>query len=120
MTVSELAPAQVADWAAQVRASGLTPYVLDVREDWERDAAHVQPQAATQGFVLLTEPLSRLGASLDRLPDDPDTPIACLCHHGVRSFHVAHFLAQQGHDAVWNITGGIDAWALIDPAIGRD
>ena len=119
MTVSELAPAQVADWAAQVRASGLTPYVLDVREDWERDAAHVQPQAATQGFVLLTEPLSRLGASLDRLPDDPDTPIACLCHHGVRSVHVAHFLAQQGHDAVWNITGGIDAWALIDPAIGR-
>ncbi|MFZ1364716.1 MAG: sulfurtransferase, partial [Brachymonas denitrificans] len=84
MTVSELAPAQVADWAAQVRASGLTPYVLDVREDWERDAAHVQPQAATQGFVLLTEPLSRLGASLDRLPEDPDTPIACLCHHGVR------------------------------------
>ena len=54
MTVSELAPAQIADWAAQVRASGLTPYVLDVREDWERNAAHVQPQAADQRFVLLT------------------------------------------------------------------
>lgn len=119
MAVTELAPAQVAEWAAQVRADGLTPYILDVREDWEREAAHVQAQAAAQGFVLLTEPLSGLGAALARLPDDPDTPLACLCHHGVRSFHVAHFLHQQGHDAIWNITGGIDAWATQDPTIAR-
>ena len=117
--VAELAPAQVADWAEQMRADGLTPYVLDVREDWEREAAPVEQQAAAQGFVLLTEPMSRLGAALDRLPDDPDTPLACLCHHGVRSYHVAHFLHQQGHDAIWNITGGIDAWATVDPAIPR-
>lgn len=119
MSVSELAPAQVAEWAARLRASGQTPCVLDVREDWELATAHVRLQANAQGFTLLAIPMSRLESALDELPHDPDAPIACLCHHGVRSFHVAHFLQQQGYDHIWNITGGMDAWAAVDPSIAR-
>jgi rhodanese-related sulfurtransferase len=30
--------------------------------------------------------------------------------------HVALFLARQGHDPVFNLAGGIDAWAReVDP-----
>ncbi|HET7794940.1 MAG TPA: rhodanese-like domain-containing protein, partial [Rhizobacter sp.] len=38
-------------------------------------------------------------------------PILGLCHHGVRSLQVVAFLARQGYEHVYNIAGGIDAWA---------
>jgi rhodanese-related sulfurtransferase len=43
---------------------------------------------------------------------DPERPLACLCHHGVRSQQVAMFLARQGFEHVVNIAGGIDAWSI--------
>ena len=49
---------------------------------------------------------------------DPGQPVVCFCHHGARSAHVAMFLARQGYGDVYNLTGGIDAWARqIDPAM---
>jgi rhodanese-related sulfurtransferase len=43
-----------------------------------------------------------------------------MCHHGMRSLQVAHFLAQHGYVDVYNLSGGIDAWsAFIDPQVAR-
>jgi rhodanese-related sulfurtransferase len=48
---------------------------------------------------------------------DASRPIVCVCHHGMRSMQVAAFLARRGFDDVWNLTGGIDAWAReVDPS----
>ncbi len=33
-------------------------------------------------------------------------------HHGGRSLRVTQFLRANGYDAVSNVGGGIDAWAL--------
>lgn len=50
-----------------------------------------------------------------------DHPIACLCHHGMRSQQVAHYLAQNGFTAVVNLQGGIAAWrsslTAVSPSI---
>jgi rhodanese-related sulfurtransferase len=49
-----------------------------------------------------------------------DLPLAVLCHSGVRSNRVAHWLAENGFARVANIAGGIDAWATeIDPGLAR-
>ena len=58
-------------------------------------------------------------ANAQRMAELPtDRPIACLCHHGIRSQRVAQFLAQNGFEHVVNIAGGIDAWsAELDPAV---
>jgi rhodanese-related sulfurtransferase len=54
---------------------------------------------------------------LSELPRDRD--IVVMCHGGVRSLKVAHFLAQNGFSQVANLTGGIHAWANdVDPSIG--
>jgi rhodanese-related sulfurtransferase len=38
----------------------------------------------------------------------------------MRSLQVAHFLQQRGFDAVYNVAGGIDAWArTVDPSVPR-
>ena len=47
-------------------------------------------------------------------------PVFALCHHGMRSAQVVAFLLRQGHAAVYNLTGGIDAWSTqVDPRVPR-
>ncbi len=40
-----------------------------------------------------------------------DAPIAFLCHHGVRSKNAAEQVLREGFTNVYNVDGGIDAWA---------
>ena len=52
---------------------------------------------------------------------DRDTTIVVMCHHGMRSAHVAATLIQRfGFKNVSNMSGGIDAWSrLVDQTIPR-
>jgi rhodanese-related sulfurtransferase len=66
----------------------------------------------------LNIPMQSIPAAVQALPRDQS--LLLLCHHGMRSMQVARFLAQQGFDAVFNITGGIEAWARqVNPALAR-
>ena len=42
---------------------------------------------------------------------DPAQEVIVICHHGIRSRHVAHYLESRGFTRVINLRGGIDAWA---------
>ena len=77
------------------------PTLLDVREAWEYETCHLDNS--------LHIPMHEVSESLDQL-DEKDT-IIVICHHGVRSLQVAHFLETQGYHNVINLKGGIDAWA---------
>lgn len=77
------------------------PLLLDVREPWEFDRCHIA------GAELL--PMSVLPGRYTEL--DPAREMVVICHHGVRSFHVARFLEHNGFEKVINLTGGVDAWA---------
>ena len=55
--------------------------------------------------------------AIEALPKD--TPLAFLCHHGGRSAQAAEQFRALGFSKVHNITGGIDAWAELDPAVPR-
>lgn len=114
--VDQVRPAKLDDWlAAHAGQPSQLPLVLDVREPLELQAASVRPDPA---FELLHIPMNQVPAHLATL--DPARPVACLCHHGMRSMQVAMFLERNGFDAVANIAGGIDAWALErDPAVPR-
>ena len=79
--------------------------VLDVREPFEYEIAHLKSQLI---------PLGELPARFGEL--DKDQEIVVYCHHGNRSRHAAEFLEGQGFRAVKNLAGGIEAWATeIDP-----
>ena len=84
--------------------------LLDVREPWERDIAHVA------GSIDI--PMGEVPDRLDEI--DRSRPVAVLCHGGVRSARVATWLTQQGLTEVVNIAGGIDAWSItVDDTIAR-
>lgn len=73
--------------------------VLDVREDHEWAAGHIEG--------ALHVPLGHLPARVAEL--DPQTPTLVVCHVGGRSARATQWLHAQGHD-VTNLAGGMDAW----------
>ena len=86
----------------------LQPVLLDVREDWEFQAGHID------GSVLI--PMNTIPDRLSEL--DRQQPIVCICHHGARSTQVALFLEQNGFTETRNLTGGVHAWSQqVDSAL---
>jgi rhodanese-related sulfurtransferase len=85
--------------------------LLDVREAWEFEHAKIANS--------VNVPMSTLASRVDEIRElQNDKELVVICHHGVRSMHVAQFLASQGFDALVNLRGGIDAWsAQVDPSI---
>ena len=81
--------------------------VLDVREAWEYDIAHIENS--------ILSPLSQLMGRLDEL--QVSQPYVVVCHHGVRSGHACYVLERSGFEVI-NLMGGIDQWAkTIDPSM---
>ncbi len=99
---------QLAEWLAD--ESRPSPILLDVREPSEFEYCHI---AGSQFIPMHTVPL-RL-AEIDR-----EREVVVICHHGGRSMQVAMFLEHQGFDAVYNLAGGVEAWACdVDPTMPR-
>lgn len=102
----QVAPTQLSAWLASAVGPEQSAVLLDVREPWEHALVNL---AADARFEHRHIPMAQLPQSLGLL--DRQQPIICLCHHGVRSLHVAAYLAQQGFTQVANLQDGIDAWA---------
>ena len=83
--------------------------ILDVREPWEYDLARIP------GAVLI--PLGELAERAKEL--DPARPVAAYCHHGMRSLQALRFLQSLGFMDLAHLSGGIDAYSLLDPSVPR-
>ncbi len=87
------------------------PRLLDVREPWEYNTAHLSDSL----LMPMGEITSRAHQELD-----PDQSIVVLCHHGARSLSVTMWLRNQGFEHVQSLAGGIDNWSrAIDPTVPR-
>ena len=67
--------------------------------------------------------MSRLAnEGIDALPESvqaQEVPVYILCHHGNRSMQVTTWLMRFEYKNVFNVRGGIDAYAHeIDPSVG--
>jgi rhodanese-related sulfurtransferase len=84
------------------------PVLLDVREPWEVETC------ALDGARHV--PMNAIPARASEL--DAAVPTVVVCHHGGRSMQVAFFLERQGFAQVFNLAGGVDAWAkTVDPSM---
>lgn len=99
----------VQDLQRRIRENG-SIMIVDVRERFEFEIARIE------GSTLI--PLDELSGRLKEL--DPSKEIVAMCKSGIRSAHAVQFLRSAGYDKVFNLEGGIDAWATeIDPAMAR-
>lgn len=101
--VKALTPAQVRE-----RVQAGTLVLVDVRPADERALA--EAPVAHRNFDDGVE-------ELEALPKD--TALAFLCQAGARSAQAAEHFRALGFKELYNVAGGIVAWADLDPAVAR-
>jgi len=100
--MQNVTPEQLKQWLAE----GAEPVLIDVRDPWEFETCRIE------GSINI--PMSDIVTNLDRINRQSEKVI--ICHHGMRSQHVAHYLESIGYASVTNLVGGIDLWARsVDP-----
>jgi rhodanese-related sulfurtransferase len=106
--IAQLEPRDLAAW--QQDPSRPAPLLVDVREPNEHAVCLIA------GSV--TMPLQTVPSRVAELPRDRD--LVLVCHHGNRSQRVAQWLEQAGYTRLFNLRGGVEAWATdVDPAMRR-
>jgi rhodanese-related sulfurtransferase len=103
--VKEIDAPQLAQWLDE-QAESLR--VIDVRQMPEIAAGTVPGAEAV--------PLHTLPLKLNELRREEK--LVLVCRSGARSAQACMFLAQQGFDNVYNLRGGMMAWAQTGLAIG--
>ena len=114
VSMPEITPYQLSEW---MQNSHPDLVLLDVREPYEF------PRAKISDARVVYAPLSELARKyLDALPpaaQDKAATLVVFCHHGVRSAQVTTGLLELGWQSVYNLSGGIDAFARqVDPQVG--
>ncbi len=103
---------QLAEWLAESNtdSSQAKPLLLDVREAWEIELCSI-PDSVHIPMHLIP---------LRHEEIVPTQEIVVICHHGGRSMQVAMFLERQGYSRLFNLAGGVEAWAdEVDPTMRR-
>jgi rhodanese-related sulfurtransferase len=93
-------PAELALWRTD--SSRPPPVVLDARTPVEYAVSHLQGAARI-------DPRRPTLKGLDAFPRD--TPVVVYCTVGYRSARVAQWLRRQGFQTVYDLSGGLFAWA---------
>ena len=95
-----------------LRDAGKNPFVLDVREPDEYEAANID------GALI---PLGELPERVGELESHRDDDVLVVhCRSGARSARAVEFLQLQGFTNAANLTGGIHAWSdAIDPSLPK-
>lgn len=107
-SIQQLSPTELKAWLDDPVRSA--PLLLDVREPWEVAICSIDGSRSL--------PMGELISYWPAL--DPDAPTVVICHHGMRSLQVAHFLARSGFAQPINLRGGVAAWAdEVDPSMAR-
>lgn len=92
-----------------LRKANADIFILDVRNKDEFDLCNLN------GYLI---PINELPTRLTEL--NPDAHIIVHCHAGGRSRRATEFLLSQGFKKVFNLRGGITAWANeIDPKMTK-
>lgn len=105
-SVTPISVQELAEWQQQ----GRDFFLLDVREPHEAAKCRIADSTLI--------PMGQVPGKLEELPRD--VPVIAYCHHGGRSMQVSKYLQHQGFTDIFNLTGGIDQWAVhIEPEMER-
>jgi len=105
-SVKEIEAPELARWMDEHQPGSLR--IIDVRQMPEIAAGTVPGAEAV--------PLHTLPLKVNEL--DRSEKLVVVCRSGTRSAQACMFLAQQGFDQVYNLRGGMLAWAQTGQAIG--
>lgn len=76
--------------------------VIDVREPYEYEEFNI-------GAKLI--PLNQVAVRMTDISEDKSAEIILHCRSGARSGRAQQFMQSHGYTNVWNLEGGVLAWA---------
>jgi rhodanese-related sulfurtransferase len=104
--MQQISPAQLKEWLDD--SARTKPILLDVREPWELEVCRLSG----------VKPMPMRSVPARHMELARDAEMVIVCHHGARSYQVAMFLEYQGFTNIYNLYGGMAAWARdVDPAM---
>ncbi len=95
-----------ADLLKRVEA-GEKPLIIDVREQSEWDAGHIE------GASLM--PLGVVDKKITSVAKDQE--VVLICRSGNRSSQAAQILAKMGYTNIKNVVGGMNEWSKVGPVV---
>jgi adenylyltransferase/sulfurtransferase len=105
-TTSEIPEITAKDLKAKMEA-GTELVLVDIREPYEHEICDI-------GGLLI--PMRGIGSRLGEL--DRNAATVVYCRIGVRSAEVVRMMLNAGFTQVWNLRGGLHAWATdVDPSL---
>ena len=106
--MTQITPSMLRQWLTDTGRK--PPLLLDVLQPWEYQTCRIE------GSTLA--PMNTIPARAQEL--DPETETVVICHHGARSYQVALFLERNGFSKLYNLEGGVNAWAdQVEPGMPR-
>ena len=93
--MKNITPRELKAWINENRSFQL----IDVREDWEREAFHI-------GGLHI--PLGEILSRKEELKNEE--PVVLYCEKGIRSSIIIQRLESAGFTNLYNLTGGMSEW----------
>lgn len=93
--MNQLTSQEIKTWIA----TGKDFALIDVREDWERDAFNI-------GGLHI--PMGELMGRIHEIPTDKD--VVLYCEKGIRTVIAIQRLEASGFHNLFNLSGGMKAW----------
>lgn len=91
----------------QMKNDGTNFQLIDVREEWEYDAANLNGELIPLGHII--DEHEKVSKTI---------PVVIHCRSGARSATAVKALEQMGYTNLYNLKGGIMAWKNeIDPSL---
>lgn len=84
-------------------ASGVTPVMIDVREN------HELLNGMIEGAIHI--PMNDVPARLEEFEPYKEKSVVLICRSGKRSAQVGQFMEHMGFTDVINLDGGMNGWA---------
>ena len=97
--------------------------LIDVREPDEYEICRLEgsvliPMSELQAWSWRRSASGSVSPTLEQAPEG--ALVVVYCHHGIRSYSAARYLARLGMKNVVSLAGGIDAWSReVDPQVTR-
>ncbi len=108
--VKEVFPWDVADMHTQGRA----PLLLDIREPYEYNEAHIEHSLNVPRGILEPACEYDYDETVAELVEAREREIVVICRSGNRSILAAHTMQRMGYCAVYSLKTGVRGWNDYD------
>jgi len=108
---------EIFPWDLEEVIESRTPFLLDVRENYEFDAMHILNSINVPRGILETACDYNYDETIPELVNNRKQEIIVICRSGNRSILAANTMQQMGFENVYSLKTGVRGWNEYDQAL---